>query len=482
MRGIGAMAVLMVALAGCALQTPPTHTEVVDQALPEGTRIPAAWETDPKTGAVADDWLKSFNDPMLDAIVAEALANNLDLRQAADRVEVTRQSVVVVGAQLLPQIGGQFGYKHTHDFGSKKKIKDTDIEIKHTYEHKYTSLGMAWELDVWGRLRAERAAAGAGYEATALDYAYARQSLAATVALNWYLTTEAYQLLALAERAVELYGKLLDLAKIRYKSGKSSELDVVDARARVETAQSELEAARNTYGKARRALEVLLGRYPAAEIEAAAVYPPLPPPVGAGVPASLLERRPDLVAADRLVLAAFRQQEAARLALLPDFSISLIGEHLSDHLLRQLQLSPWLASAAIGSVIPIYEGGALRARVKITTAQQAQAVASYGSVVLNAFKEVEDVLASEQILDKRLGYEQRALEDRIATVRLATVQYQAGRRDLLWVEQLQTEQLAVESNVIQLRNAQIANRIQLHLALGGSFDAAPPVAELAGGK
>jgi hypothetical protein len=79
------------------------------------------------------------------------------------------------------------------------------------------------------------------------------------------------------------------------------------------------------------------------------------------------------------------------------------------------------------------------------------------------------VLASEQILDKRLGYEQRALADRIATVRLATMQYQAGRRDLLWVEQLQTEQLAVESNVIQLRNAQISNRIQLHLVLGGSI-------------
>jgi len=474
-RGITTLVVLNLALAGCALQTPPTQTEVLNQALPEGTQIPPAWKVDAKTGAITDDWLKSFNDPTLDAIVDEAMANNLDLRQAADRVEVARQSMVVVGAQLLPQIGGQAGYKKTHDFGNED-------EVKHTFEHKYASLGMAWELDVWGRLRAQRAAAGAGYEASALDFAYARQSLAATVAMSWYLTTEAYQLLALAERAVEVYGELLDLAKIRYTSGKSSELDVVDARARLETAQSQFEAARDTYGQARRVLEVLLGRYPAAEIEAAAVYPPLPPPVGAGAPASLLERRPDLVAAERQVLAAFRQQEAARLALLPDFSISLIGERLSDHLLRQLQLSPWFASAAIGMAIPIYEGGALRAQVKIATAQQAQAVANYGSVVLNAFREVEDVLASQQILDKRLGYEQRALADRIATVRIATEQYQAGRRDLLWVEQLQTQQLDVESSVIQLRNAQIANRIQLHLALGGSFEASPPVAELSSGK
>ena len=475
MRGIGAMVVLSLALGGCALQTPPTQTEVLNQALPEGTQIPPAWKADPKTGAVADDWLKSFHDPQLDAIVAEAMANNLDLRQAVDRVEVARQSVVVVGAQLLPQIGGQLGAKRTHDFGHED-------EVKHTYNHTVVSLGVAWELDVWGRLRAQRAAAAAGYESTALDFAYARQSLAATVALSWYLTTEARQLLALAERAVEVYGKLLDLAKVRQAAGKSSELDVVDARARLETAQSELEAARDTYGKARRALEVLLGRYPAAEIEAAAAYPPLPPPVGAGVPASLLERRPDLVATERVVLAAFRQEEAARLALLPDFSISLVGERLGDHLIRQLQLSPWLTSAAIGMAIPIYEGGALRAQVKIATAQQAQAVANYGSVLLNAFKEVEDVLASEQILEKRLGYEQRALVDRTTAVQIATVQYQAGRRDLLWVEQLQTDQLAVESNVIQLRNAQIANRIQLHLALGGSFDIVPSVAELAGGN
>ena len=475
MRGIGRIVVLNLALAGCALQTPPTQPEVVDRALPEGTRIPGAWKADADTGAVADDWLKSFHDPVLNAIVAEAMANNLDLRQAADRVAVARQSAVVVGAQLLPQIGGQLGAKKTHDFGNED-------EVGHTFSHTVASLGVAWELDVWGRLRAQRAAAAAGFEATALDFAYARQSLAATVALSWYLTTEARQLLALAERAVEVYGKLFDLAKIRQAAGKSSELDVVDARARLETAQSELEAARNTYGRARRALEMLLGRYPAAEIETAAVYPPLPPPVGAGVPASLLERRPDLAAAERLVLAAFRQEEAARLALLPDFSISLVGERLGDHLIRQLQLSPWLASAAIGMAIPIYEGGALRAQVKIATAQQAQAVASYGSVVLNAFREVEDVLASEQILEKRLGYEQRALVDRNAAVQLAVVQYQAGRRDLLWVEQLQSEQIVVESNVIQLRNAQIANRIQLHLALGGSFDAASSVAELAGGK
>ena len=472
-QGIGTLLVLSLALGGCALQTPPTQTEVLKQALPEGTQVPAAWKAGSKTGAVTDDWLKRFNDPGLDAIVAESMANNLDLLQAADRVTMARQAIAVVGAQLLPQLNGQLGYKHTHDFGDES-------DVRHTFNHTVVSLGAAWELDVWGRLRAQRAGAVAGYEATALDYAYARQSLAATVAMSWYLTTETHQLLALAERATRIYDELFELARIKQAAGRSSELDVVDARAKLETAQSDLEAARNNYAETRRALEVLLGRYPAAEIEAAATYPPLPPSAGAGVPAALLERRPDIVAAERVVRAAFRQKEAARLALLPDFSISLTGERVADHLLRQLKLSPWLASAGVGMTVPIYEGGALRAQVKIATAQQAQAVSEYGSVVLKAFKEVEDAIASEQTLEKRLEYEQSALVDSTRAVQLATVQYQAGKRDLLWVEQLQTEQLAVEEKVIKLRNAKVTNRIQLHLALGGSFDTSASVAETAG--
>ena len=89
-------------LAGCALKPPITHTELVDQALPQGTRIPPAWKAESNASPVSDDWLKSFNDPMLEAIVAEAIANNLDLREAVERVKSAQQNVIVVGAQLLP--------------------------------------------------------------------------------------------------------------------------------------------------------------------------------------------------------------------------------------------------------------------------------------------------------------------------------------------------------------------------------------------
>lgn len=459
---VGALAA---ALAGCALSTPPGHEEILGDALPEGTAVPNAWKAESEDRTVAADWLETLNDPTLEALVAEALANNRDLAQAAERVRVAQQAIVLAGARLLPQVGAQLGGRTTRD-------EDNDD----TFNSSIAYAGVAWELDVWGRLRSRRAAVAAGATATALDYAYARQSIAATVAKAWYLACEARQLLDLAEQAVKVFENLLELVQFRQKAGKTTDLDVVHTNAKLALTRAQVELARAAYDEARRALEVLLGRYPAAEIEAAAVFPALPPPPGAGAPASLLERRPDLAAAEQRVIAAFRQKESARLALLPGFSISLLGGRLGDQLLATLQLNPWLASAAIGMTIPIYEGGALKAKVEIATAQQAEAVAAYGAAVLAAFGEVENALANEQLIARRLPYEEAALADSTDAVRIATFQYQAGRRDFLWVSNLQAEQIAIQAGVIKTRSQQRTNRINLFLALGGSFDATPAAA------
>jgi NodT family efflux transporter outer membrane factor (OMF) lipoprotein len=462
LRQVAAVIVAAAALAGCALKPPITPSEVVDQALPATTLVPPSFKAAPADGPVADGWLKSFDDPQLESIVAEAIANNLDLRIAAAKVAIAQQSVIVVGSQMLPHVGAVVGGRTTKD---EDRGGTSDSTIAYA--------GVSWEIDVWGRLRAQRAAAEAGYEATALDYAYARQSLAANTAKVWYLTIETRQLLDLAEQSVTIYDQLLTLVRARRAAGKDSDLDVVDVRAKLETAQSDVERARAQYGEARRGLEVLLGRYPAAEVAVAAKYPPLPAMVGAGIPSALLERRPDIVAAERAVLAAFRNEEAAELALLPEFSFTLVGGRLGDQVLTLLRLNPWLASAGIGVSIPIYEGGALRAKVEIANAQQAQAVARYGLVALRAFREVETSLANEQLYQLQLPLDQKALDDRAEAVRIATIQYKAGRRDLLWVAQLQTVAIAAEADLIKLNSAQRANRVRLHQALGGSFDAAP---------
>jgi outer membrane protein, multidrug efflux system len=461
-RGVVVLLFLAALVSGCALSKPPRRSEVVTNALPQGTAIPAQWSSTTNTNPVANNWLKTFNDPRLDAIVAEAITNNLDLRQAAAGVEGARQTVIVVGSQLLPHVGGKLGAGATRDDGHDDWGSGTTA-----------ILGAGWEPDVWGRLRAQRAAWQASYEATALDFAWAQQSLAATTAKAWYLAVETRQLVNLAEQVVGVYSQLLELVKVRRAAGKVTDLDVAEAGASLNTAQSRLRAAQAADSEVKRGLELLLGRYPSAEIESARDFAPAPPPVRAGAPSSLVERRPDLLAAERQVLAAFRRHEAARLALLPSFMLGLEGGRLEDNLLSLLQMNPWLFRAAIGMTIPIYTGGELTARIQIATARQQAAVAAYGSAALAAFREAENALTNEGLLAQRLQFDLAALRDRTEAVRISRIQYTAGATDLLSVLQLQADQIGTELGVIKLRNAQLANRINLHLALGGSFDGAP---------
>lgn len=459
-------------LISCSLKPSPPHDEVLRQALPPETQIPLDWQGEavPGTKPVVDDWLRSLNDPQLEPIIAEAITNNLDLRQAADRVQAAMQSVVVVGAQLLPQVGASVKSR-TINYNIPLRNKDVILDGTTNKSSAFASVG--WELDVWGKLRAQRAASEADYQATALDYAYARQSLAATVAKTWYTAIEAHLLLKLAEQSVATFSEQLKLVTIRQTAGKGTDLDVVDTRAMVESAQNSVELAREAYSIIRRALELLLGRYPAAEINIAAAYPHLPPPPARSIPATLLTRRPDIVAAERLVLAAFRATEAAELALLPDLSFSLEAGTINEYFDQLLKLDPRFLATTIGSFIPIYEGGAMVAQIKIATAQQAQAYANYGNVVLRAFGEVETAIFNEQSLARRLPFNESAVRDRTEAVRIATEQYVAGRKDLLWVTYLQDNQIGTEASLIKLRGAMHLNHIALLLALGGSFDATP---------
>jgi outer membrane protein, multidrug efflux system len=457
---LGATAVF----SGC-LSKAPSPAKVLHDSLPKGTKIPAAWTADPgAAGAVTNDWLKSFHDPHLDAVVAEAIANNLDLVQAAAQVEVAHQNVVIVASQLKPQIGLVSGVATTRDASQDKNVNTSDARFV-----------IAWEPDIWGRLRAQRAAARAGYQATALDYDWARQSLAATASQAWYQAVELRRLLAVTQQAVTDYKELLRLAKVKQTAGQVAGLDVAEAGARLELAQSQLGSLQSLFIAAQRNLEVLLGRYPAAAIDISKDFSPLPRPVQAGLPSTLLDRRPDVIAAERLVLAAFRNLEADRLALLPSFALNFEGGRISDALLSFLRLNPWFYHVPFGMTLPVYTGGRLTAQVKIGTAQQQQAVAHYGSVVLNAFDEVETALTNENLYAEQYQHLQSSLQQYTESVRLATIKYKAGTYDMQQVLQLQTSQLSVEADVIKVRSARIANRINLHLALGGSFEAAPAV-------
>jgi multidrug efflux system outer membrane protein len=475
MRGLFTLPVacaVAIGVSSCALQEPPPRSEVVGKALPSATTIPPAWTPASTTDQdVVNDWVKTFNDPGLEAIVNEAIGYNTDLRKAAAQVEIARQSAALVGARLKPRVGLSAGASATQD-----EDQDDAFESSHVFAQ------VAWELDIWGRVRSERAGAIAAYQATALDYAFARQSLAARTAHTWYLAIETRRFVDLSRQSVQIFTALLDLAKARYTAGKTSTLDVAEATAVLSEAQAELARTEGLDSEVRRTLEVLAGRYPSAELEVAQNYALLPAPVAAGLPTSLLERRPDILAAESQVVAAFRALNSARLALLPTIVLTTEGGRMSNRVLDILKLNPYLIAAGFGLFQPIFEGGALRTQIKIESARQEKAIANYASVVLNAFREVEVALNNEQVLAAQLRYQNDALANRVEAVRIATARYRAGALSLQHVLQLQADQLATEAVIVKLRDAQLANRVTLHLALGGGFDAAPAAAVAGGGS
>ncbi|MCB1705054.1 MAG: TolC family protein [Halioglobus sp.] len=452
-------------LGGCALTAPPQRDEVLQRALPATTQIPPGWhQSGSLPGEVGNNWLASFNDPQLQVVVSEALAHNPDLRQAASTVLMVAQGINLASAQMLPQIGAQVGETGTRDYD------DSNTDTAHQF-----NVALGWELDIWGRLRAQKSAAQANYAAASLDYAFARQSLAAMTVKSWFAAVQASHLLALAQESEAVYRQLLHVSRVRNSAGKVSEFDVIQAQAALDSSEAALQDAYNNLAIARRNLELLLGRYPAAEIAVALQTDALPSPVDGSAPLSLLSRRPDVVAAEQQVRSAFRSLEADRLALLPDFSFQLEVGRFSNNLIGLLDLNPWLGHAAVGMQIPVYQGGALRAQIAIGDAQEQAAVANYGSVVLSAFNEVETGLGNEHYLSRELVYVERGVASLDKAVQLANDRYQAGASDMQSVLQLQARELATRADAIDLRYALLGNRVNLYLALGSSFDSEPMV-------
>jgi outer membrane protein TolC len=193
-----------------------------------------------------------------------------------------------------------------------------------------------------------------------------------------------------------------------------------------------------------------------------------------GIPSELLERRPDLVAAERRVAAAFYTIQATKAARLPSFALTAAGGRSTNELVRALSLSAGFWTVAINFIAPLYTGGALQARVRAATADQEAAVALYGQIALRAFGEVEAALANELLLADQQRYFESVLAQDTEALRLGRIRYQIGSADLLHVLELQSKQINTTFELIAIRNDRLANRIGLHLALGGGFATPTP--------
>jgi NodT family efflux transporter outer membrane factor (OMF) lipoprotein len=334
-------------------------------------------------------------------------------------------------------------------------------------------LTLSWELDLWGRVRYGRAAAAADARSAEADFEYARQSMAALVAKSWFLATEAGLQAEVARATIRDGEQLVTLAETRARVGVGNDEDLYIARANVGTNRDLLRQVELAREQAIRALELLLGRYPSAAAAIAVQLPNQPPDVPSGLPSELLERRPDVVAAERRVAAAFNRVHEAKAARLPAIALTTgVSSISSDLFVLENHDNPvWNVGANL--LAPIYRGGALKRQVEIRTAEQKQSIASYASIGLRAFGEVENALAAEiaardreQILTQTVADNQRATE-------IVRTQYKVGSTDLRYVTQRQLALNATQAALLRAQAEQRVQRVNLHLALGGSFEPKP---------
>ena len=453
---LAAVGISCFAVQGCALKPLPKHSGLVKQSL-GNVALPAQWGSGANmSGPVAGDWIKTLNEQPLDALIEETLARNADLHIAATRIEQAEAALKIAGASLLPAVDAL-------GRSSKKFKGGGDTNLTGVF------LNASWELDLWGRLRYGQRAAVSQYDSAQADYEFARMSLAATVARSWFVAAESTLQRKLAQDMLVSAERLAELAKTRVRVGSANEVDAARADADVQSYRISLRQLDLAREQALRALEILAGRYPAATLSAAETLPALPPQVTTGIPSELLERRPDIIAAERRVAVAFDRVEEAKTARLPRINLLAGMAWISGSPFVLENRDDPSSSVGIGFTAPIFDGGALQGQVEVRTAEQKRAVAEYTAIGLKAFHEVESALANEAALADRYAALQQLVLDNERALELAEIQYEIGKIDSRVV---QNEQLKLYSARVQLVSTQaerLTQRVNLHLALGGKF-------------
>ena len=450
---------LAAVLCGCAVAPPPTSQQIRSEAL-ANLSLERPWQVGAASAeAVQDDWLSSFNDPELQTLVREAIANNPDLRVAAARVEQAGQYLVIARAATRPAVS-LFGTGGTKTGGGGDGSSALQGVV----------LGASWELDLWGRVRYARNAAQEAYASSKADFEFARQSLAAATAKAWFSATQLALDAAIAAQMLEAARQLQALAGEREKVGAGTEAETALARASTLAAENALRQAELARSQALRALELLVGRYPSAEMSARSALTVLPPNVPAGVPLQMLERRPDVIAAERRVAAAFNRVGEAKAARLPQLTLNLnFGAFDSEILELRDDFENPTGGLGARLLAPIYQGGALTARVEIRTLEQKEAVADYARIALRALGDVETALASSESLAAQVTLLTQVVSEQQRALDLTQNRFEVGKVDRRAVEQQRLSLHSARIDLVNVSSAALTERVNLHLALGGSF-------------
>jgi NodT family efflux transporter outer membrane factor (OMF) lipoprotein len=419
--------------------------------------LPSQWASiQQRIGDVKVSWLEKLNDPALTLLVLEAQKNNRNLQVMSASVDGARALANQAASSLSPQLTSVGNTSAGGVEGSGSNNFNLGLQA-------------SWEADLWGRIRSGNLAAQENVVAAEAEYKFAQYSLAANVAKTYFVAIEANKQLEIAQKSVDTVVETNRIVQVQFDNGLANQQNISLAKADLASAQDGLVSSKAGQRDATRSLELLLGRYPSAELGVDQSLPILPNSLSAGIPSQLLERRPDLVSAERKVAAAFNRLDAAKAAKLPNLSLSGSLGGASSSLSNILNPAN-LAWQAIGSLVtPIIDGGRLDAQVEAATADQKAAVASYAQVALNAFADVERSLDQGSVLRKRVAALTTVLLESEKALKIANLQFNEGEISLLDVLILQQRVFSARSNLLSINRASLTQFVNLNLALGGSW-------------
>lgn len=444
-------------MTGCATVDSGTEEarDLAEQALPQVNQDWSMLQSQMVGEPVG--WIAAFNDPVLEKLVQEAQENNRDLQSAAANVERSRALAGLASAALSPQVSAGLGAEGS---GIVDGGEQSDM-----------SLGVegSWEVDLWGRLRSGEESAARSFEAVEADFLFSQYSIAAAVANAYFLAVEADLQLTLTESIVDSLSETDKIVQVRFENGMGNAQDAALSESDLASARNDLIELEGAKRNALRSLELLLGRYPAADIELREDLPAVPAPPPVGIPSDILERRPDLIAAERRIAAALKDVDEAKAAKLPSLTLTGSFGGSSDDLSNILDPTNLAWSAASSLLAPILDGGARDREIEIAQADVQAAVADYAQAALNAFSDVETALDQEVLLRRREAELTVSAERAQDALRIANLRYTEGETGLIDVLDIQTRVSSAESDLITVQRSQLSERVNLNLALGGTW-------------
>jgi multidrug efflux system outer membrane protein len=455
-----AVALVACPLAACMLG-PDYHRPAVD--VPPAYRYEMAAARDAANAA----WWQQFQDPVLDGLIADALAHNLSVQIAAANVEQAAAVLTQAKAPLYPQ--ASYGAEAAKQRGSETGATPIPSYVPNPQTSYQVLAGASWELDLWGRIRRLSEAARAQMLATEEARRGVILSLVASVA-NGYVQLRALdEQLVIATRTKETYGESVKLFELQYQHGFKSQMTVEQARTQYETAAAVVPQIEAQIAQTENALSVLLGRNPGPIPRGLSIAALALPAVPAGIPSEVLEQRPDVRQAEQVLVAANAQIGAAKALYFPTISLTgAYGTASAD--LDGLFKGPSKVWSYTGSITgPIFAGGAIRAGVRQAEAARKAAELGYVAAIQSAFADVDDALVSRQKLAEQLDAQGRLVAAAREYARLAQLQFDGGVAPYMTVLQAQQQLFPAELNEAQLRSSVFASTVNVYKATGGGW-------------